>query len=79
MRDIIDGWFNYLKYWLGFESRGLYKLAKYRGKICDRCEHKKRGVIYFDGYSFGYKCDLCGCMIEPKIRCEDCVCPDVRW
>ena len=70
MRDIIDGWFNFLKFWLGFESPGMYKMARYRGKICKMCEYRKGWIKH---------CELCGCVIEAKIRCEDCVCPDVRW
>jgi len=72
MHDIFQGWYYYFKFVLGFEDSGLYKMAKERRKICNVCEYKKNTLI-------GAKCNICGCFIGAKIRCHDCVCPDVRW
>lgn len=72
MHEIIKGWWFYFLSICGFESYETYMMSKERGQKCRLCEYRKPGIL-------GAKCELCGCIIEAKIRCEDCVCPDARW
>lgn len=47
-------------------------LAKQRYKICITCSHNK----FYKGFAI---CDLCGCILNSKIRVDDEICPENKW
>ena len=65
IRNIIIGWYRKL-----FNKNS--DLATYRLSICRACPYKIR--IYKQDL-----CDLCGCVLDAKVRVEDEKCYDNRW
>ena len=65
LKNIIIGW--YRKF-----TKKKQTLAEYRLSICNKCPYKK--IILSQEV-----CDLCGCVLDAKVRVEDEICYDERW
>lgn len=65
IKNIIIGWYRKL-----FHKKQT--LAEYRLFICNKCPYKKK-FLNED------ICDLCGCVLDAKVRVDEEICYDNRW
>ena len=80
--QIAEGWFNGFLKDLNLLDEKTKKLGEARISIClncpirsgDRCDINKSGVSRL-GFSF----KGCGCKIDKKTLCIECVCPGGHW
>lgn len=63
------GWWNLLKYKLGYISPELHELSVKRLTTCFQCPHLTRHKT----------CGLCGCVVSAKSLVYTETCPDNRW
>lgn len=65
IKNIIIGWYRKL-------TNKNKNLAEYRLNICKKCPYRKK-ILNED------ICDLCGCILDAKVRVENEICYDDRW
>lgn len=77
-KAIFEGWTNYIK------SDVSDTVAAVRAEICGLCPHAVKSKLLFmvkDQLKEieGYKCELCGCPLSPKIRQNIEPCEIGKW
>jgi len=91
--NIANGYTNLAKSKLGFSNEEIEKIARSRKAVClsctlrekDYCSKTKTGKaiknFQYEGIDRvkGDTHNGCGCLIEAKIRCMNCVCPTGKW
>lgn len=65
IKNILVGWYRKL-------TKRKQTLAEYRLSICKTCPYKK--LFLSEDI-----CDLCGCVLDAKVRVENEICYDGRW
>jgi len=76
--DIVTGYWNLAKDFLGFLPKEIKEIADKRKFVCDNCSVKNSflGVDYCDPKQGG-----CGCVLSAKRLCfgDGCNCPLSKW
>lgn len=65
IKHILVGWYRKL-------TKKKQTLAEYRLAICNKCPYKKQ-ILNTD------ICDLCGCVLDAKVRVDEEICYDGKW
>lgn len=79
LKSILTGWKNFIS-----KSEVTEMVARVRAEECNKCEDKEHTILTaFVNENLkevkGYKCNLCGCPLSPKIRSLNEKCPKQLW
>jgi len=80
LREIREGWFNYMKYKLSKRliEQEFKEIIESRASVCAQCPDLKIASDRLNSIFQG-KCGVCGCSFPAIIYSKSKKCPDGRW
>jgi len=82
LKHIAEGWFNGFLSSLNLLDPAIKTLGEARMSICSSCPIRNGFICSEEKYAMKESGEFfhgCGCHIDKKVLCVECVCPGDKW